>query len=101
MLGLALTAGATGCDFISTDSVKDLEQTVATVAVEEYPVILRLALECIFAKATVILYNKLTLGFGHLGLVFAVKQEHGQQNAVGTVKFNVDTLVGYGILRAE
>lgn len=31
MLGLALTMGATGCDFISTDSVKDLEQTVATV----------------------------------------------------------------------
>lgn len=31
MLGLALTVGATGCDFISTDSVKDLEQTVATV----------------------------------------------------------------------
>ncbi len=31
MLGLALTVGATGCDFISTDSVKDLQQTVATV----------------------------------------------------------------------
>ena len=31
LLGLALTVGATGCDFISTDSVKDLQQTVATV----------------------------------------------------------------------
>ena len=31
MLGLALTVGATGCDFISTDSIKDLQQTVATV----------------------------------------------------------------------
>ncbi len=31
LLGLALTVGATGCDFISTDSEKDLAQTVATV----------------------------------------------------------------------
>ncbi|MBE7094076.1 MAG: hypothetical protein E7367_05280 [Clostridiales bacterium] len=31
LLGLALTAGATGCDFIKTDSMKDLAQTVATV----------------------------------------------------------------------
>ncbi len=31
MLGLALTVGATGCDFIRTDNEKDLAQTVATV----------------------------------------------------------------------
>ena len=31
MLGLALTIGATGCDFIKTDNAKDLAQTVATV----------------------------------------------------------------------
>lgn len=31
MLGLALTVGATGCDFIKTDNAKDLAQTVATV----------------------------------------------------------------------
>lgn len=31
MLGLALTVGATGCNFIVTDSEKDLAQTVATV----------------------------------------------------------------------
>ena len=31
MLGLALTMGSTGCDFISTDSEKDLNQTVASV----------------------------------------------------------------------
>ena len=31
MLGLALTMGSTGCDFISTDSDKDLDQTVASV----------------------------------------------------------------------
>lgn len=31
VLGLALTAGATGCDFIRTDSMKDLAQTVASV----------------------------------------------------------------------
>ena len=31
MLGLALAVGATGCDFIKTDSMKDLAQTVATV----------------------------------------------------------------------
>ncbi len=30
-LGVALTMGATGCDFIRTDSMKDLAQTVATV----------------------------------------------------------------------
>ena len=30
-LGLALTAGATGCSFITTDNQADLEQTVATV----------------------------------------------------------------------
>ena len=31
MLGLALTVGATGCNFVVTDSARDLEQTVATV----------------------------------------------------------------------
>ena len=31
LLGLALTVGATGCDFIRTDSMKDLNQSVATV----------------------------------------------------------------------
>lgn len=31
MLGLALTVGATGCNFIVTDSARDLEQKVATV----------------------------------------------------------------------
>ena len=31
MLGLALTMGSTGCNFISTDSEKDLAQTVASV----------------------------------------------------------------------
>ena len=30
-LGIALTAGATGCSFITTDNQADLEQTVATV----------------------------------------------------------------------
>ena len=30
LLGLALTVGATGCDFIRTDSMKDLNQSVAT-----------------------------------------------------------------------
>ena len=30
-LGLALTLGATGCDFIRTDNAKDMAQTVATV----------------------------------------------------------------------
>ena len=30
-LGLALTAGATGCSFITTDNQADLEQVVATV----------------------------------------------------------------------
>lgn len=31
MLGLALTVGATGCSFVTTDNEKDLEQVVATV----------------------------------------------------------------------
>ena len=31
MLGLALTVGATGCNFIVTDNARDLEQKVATV----------------------------------------------------------------------
>lgn len=31
LLGLALTVGATGCDFIRTDNMKDLNQSVATV----------------------------------------------------------------------
>ncbi len=31
LLALALTVGATGCDFLVTDSEKDLKQTVATV----------------------------------------------------------------------
>ncbi len=31
MLGLALTVGATGCNFVVTDSARDLKQTVATV----------------------------------------------------------------------
>ena len=31
MLGLALTVGATGCNFIVTDNARDLEQTVATI----------------------------------------------------------------------
>ena len=30
-LGLALTLGATGCDFIRTDNAKDMAQTIATV----------------------------------------------------------------------
>ena len=30
-LGIALTVGATGCGFITTDNQADLEQTVATV----------------------------------------------------------------------
>ena len=30
-LGIALSVGATGCSFISTDNQADLEQTVATV----------------------------------------------------------------------
>ncbi len=34
-LGVALTMGATGCDFIRTDSMKDLEQTVATVNISK------------------------------------------------------------------
>ena len=31
MLGLALTVGATGCNFIVTDSARDMEQKVATI----------------------------------------------------------------------
>lgn len=31
MLGLALTVGATGCNFVVTDSARDLEQKVATI----------------------------------------------------------------------
>ncbi len=31
LMGIALTVGATGCGFITTDNQKDLEQTVATV----------------------------------------------------------------------
>ncbi len=34
-LGVALTMGATGCDFIRTDSMKDLEQTVASVNISK------------------------------------------------------------------
>ena len=34
-LGAALTMGATGCDFIRTNSMKDLEQTVATVNISK------------------------------------------------------------------
>ena len=35
LLGVALTAGATGCSFITTNSQKDLEQIVATVNTSE------------------------------------------------------------------
>lgn len=35
LLGIALTVGATGCDFIKTDNVADLNQVVATVNVYE------------------------------------------------------------------
>ena len=35
MLGLALTVGATGCNFIVTDSQRDLAQTVATVNITD------------------------------------------------------------------
>ena len=35
--------------------------TVAAVAVEEHAVVLRLALKGIFAKATVVFYNNLTV----------------------------------------
>jgi len=31
LLGIALSVGATGCSFITTDNQKDLQQTVATV----------------------------------------------------------------------
>ena len=34
-LGMALTVGATGCDFVVTDNEKDLAQTVATVNITE------------------------------------------------------------------
>ncbi len=36
LMGIALTVGATGCGFITTDSQKDLEQTVATVDITSH-----------------------------------------------------------------
>ena len=64
-----------GCDPVNT---------VAPVAIEEYPVILRLALECIFAKATVIFYNDLAVGYDNIGLFCSAKQKGRNQDSVST-----------------
>jgi len=46
---------------------------VAAVAVEEHAVVLRLALENVFAKATVIFYFDLAVRYGGFGLFCSVK----------------------------
>lgn len=99
MLGLALTVGATGCNFVVTDSARDLEQTVATVDIsaalrenEKFGVEIAEAVSEILGKSEI---SKRDLVTSFLSTGSSTAQTYGYEY---TINMLLNSLIQYEIM---